>query len=154
LEHRYYGKSQPFSDLSVKNLRFLTTENALDDLADFERYAIKKYKLRGPWIAFGSSYSGSLAAYYRSKYPDLVKGALASSAPIMARANFEQLDFDVSSVVGPACLARIKSVVSELESSLDNTEQFDQYKPVFHASDIQDPADFLAVVADMAADAV
>ena len=38
LEHRYYGKSLPFNSLSTNDLRFLTTEAALDDLAYFQRY--------------------------------------------------------------------------------------------------------------------
>jgi len=29
LEHRYYGLSQPFSDLSTANLRFLSSRQAL-----------------------------------------------------------------------------------------------------------------------------
>jgi len=29
LEHRYYGLSQPFSDLSTPNLRFLSSRQAL-----------------------------------------------------------------------------------------------------------------------------
>lgn len=35
LEHRYYGESFPTPDLSTKNLRFLTTEQALADEAYF-----------------------------------------------------------------------------------------------------------------------
>lgn len=38
LEHRYYGESLPFNSLSTKDLRFLTTEAALDDLAYFQRH--------------------------------------------------------------------------------------------------------------------
>lgn len=35
LEHRYYGQSQPFSDFSAPNLRFLSSQMALADLANF-----------------------------------------------------------------------------------------------------------------------
>lgn len=36
-EHRYYGQSFPVNDLSTENLRFLTTEQALEDVANFIR---------------------------------------------------------------------------------------------------------------------
>ena len=35
LEHRYYGDSQPFEDWSTPNLKFLTSEQALADIAQF-----------------------------------------------------------------------------------------------------------------------
>ena len=35
LEHRYYGISQPFGNLTMENLRYLSTEQALADIAYF-----------------------------------------------------------------------------------------------------------------------
>jgi hypothetical protein len=35
LEHRYYGTSHPFKDLETKNLEFLTTDQALEDIKYF-----------------------------------------------------------------------------------------------------------------------
>ena len=35
IEHRYYGKSQPFADWSVDNLQLLTSEQALADFNNF-----------------------------------------------------------------------------------------------------------------------
>ena len=35
LEHRFYGESHPTEDMSVKNLAYLTSTQALADLATF-----------------------------------------------------------------------------------------------------------------------
>jgi len=35
LEHRYYGTSQPFDDLSLESLKYLNAYQAIDDLAYF-----------------------------------------------------------------------------------------------------------------------
>ncbi|MGL5743228.1 MAG: S28 family serine protease [Legionella sp.] len=88
LENRYYGESIPFNSLATKNLHYLTTEAALDDLAYFQRLLKNEKNWHGKWIAFGGSYPGSLSAYYRLKFPYLVAGALASSAPVMAKEYF------------------------------------------------------------------
>lgn len=37
-EHRYYGKSSPFKRLTTENLRFLSSKQALFDLAVFRQY--------------------------------------------------------------------------------------------------------------------
>ncbi|CAH1989589.1 unnamed protein product [Acanthoscelides obtectus] len=90
LEHRYYGKSHPTSDLSTKNLQYLTSQQALADLAFFIDEMNKKHELSKnvKWIAFGGSYPGSLAAWARQKYPHLVYGAMSASGPLLAKVNF------------------------------------------------------------------
>jgi len=84
LEHRFYGKSIPFADMSVDHMSSLTLDNILEDLANFQRSISAKNGWQGKWIVVGGSYSGTLAALYRQKHPELVVGALASSAPMVS----------------------------------------------------------------------
>ncbi len=154
LEHRYYGLSQPFSTLTAENLQYLSTDYALKDLAAFQQYALTTLRLKGKWIAIGGSYAGSLAAYYRLKYPSNVIGALASSAPVMAKASFEEYDHHVAKVTGTECAPRIRYAVQQIEARLADSTSRAEIKALFGASDVIDDVDFLYVVADMSAFAV
>ncbi|XP_060066717.1 lysosomal Pro-X carboxypeptidase-like [Ylistrum balloti] len=86
-EHRYYGASLPYGADAAKDpnkLQYLTSEQALADFA----ILIQELKANEPGaqnsrvIAFGGSYGGMLAAWLRIKYPNVVDGSLAASAPI------------------------------------------------------------------------
>uniref|UniRef100_A0A915EET0 Uncharacterized protein n=1 Tax=Ditylenchus dipsaci TaxID=166011 RepID=A0A915EET0_9BILA len=89
-EHRYYGRrsSMPMGEGSLKDvagLRYLNTQQALADYATLIPYVKTKFNISSdtPVIAFGGSYGGMLAAWFRMKYPNIVTGAWASSAPMI-----------------------------------------------------------------------
>ncbi|ORX67438.1 hypothetical protein DL89DRAFT_225866, partial [Linderina pennispora] len=93
IEHRYYGSSYPMPDLSGASLKYMTPENALEDFAsilrlvktDPSRIFPVPVSANSTIITAGGSYSGAIAAWMRAKYPQLVKGAWASSALIKAQ---------------------------------------------------------------------
>ena len=78
------------SDLSVKNLTWLSSHQALADLASFIVSMKEDHSLTGPWVAVGGSYPGSLAGWLRLKYPHLVAGAVAASGPVNAKPDFPE----------------------------------------------------------------
>ncbi|KAF0686758.1 Aste57867_21463 [Aphanomyces stellatus] len=109
-EHRYFGKSFPkiANATFLDSLRFLSSEQALADYAVLVRHVKDTFNAEeSPVIAFGGSYAGMLAAWFRMKYPHLVDGAIAASAPLLA---FEGQDVDAESY------ARITTFVSTPEA--------------------------------------
>ncbi|KYQ93237.1 peptidase S28 family protein [Tieghemostelium lacteum] len=84
-EHRYYGASLPFGDNSLlpEYIGMLTSEQALADYAELILNVLPTYNASHcPVLAVGGSYGGMLAGWFRIKYPNVVDGALAASAPV------------------------------------------------------------------------
>jgi hypothetical protein len=71
---------------------YLTVEQALEDAATFITAMSAQHELTGPWFTVGGSYPAVLSSFMRTKYPHLVAGALASSAPVRADAKFWQYE--------------------------------------------------------------
>jgi hypothetical protein len=64
IEHRYYGKSQPFA--SYADMSLLSVDQALADYAAIIDFLAHTYNTTNS-IVFGCSYIGSGAAWFRSK---------------------------------------------------------------------------------------
>jgi len=142
LEHRFYGKSHPTKDMSTKNLRFLSSEQALADLASFIESKNKEFKLSSSnrWILFGGSYPGSLAAWFRLKYPHLAYGSVASSAPLLAQINFKEYlgvvtDSLETSKQGSLCTDAIRGAVTELENLIQSNDCCKEIEKSFRLCD-------------------
>ncbi len=61
----YVGDSLPTEDWSDENMVYLSSEQALADVANFVQEMNGMYGLTGPWVTFGGSYAGSLSAWAR-----------------------------------------------------------------------------------------
>lgn len=81
-EHRFFGKSLPCKGGFEECGDFLGTQQAMADFAVLIDFLKQQYKNAGAVVSFGGSYGGMLAAWMRMRYPNLVQGAIASSAPI------------------------------------------------------------------------
>nr|CAB3239873.1 dipeptidyl peptidase 2 [Phallusia mammillata] len=116
-EHRFYGTSLPFGNNTFmhKNIGLLTVEQAMADYAYLIEHLKESYNATHvPVIAFGGSYGGQLAAYMRMKYPNLIAGSLAASAPLYwitghgDRHGFWKSVTEIFGKQGSACVDRIK----------------------------------------------
>ncbi|XP_026739316.1 putative serine protease K12H4.7 [Trichoplusia ni] len=132
-EHRYYGKSKPFKDLTTENLAYLSSRQALADFAKLLR-AIKmspKYN-ESKVVVVGGSYAGNLAAWMRLLYPNLVDAAIASSAPVLAKKDFyeylENVSEDFEQHGTPGCFEKIKEIFNRYDELFKTSAGIEQLK--------------------------
>ena len=92
-EHRFYGASLPFGSATsyeIEHLRLLTPMQALADTAELIRSVQRGRNcslVRGtpsycPVFTIGGSYPGWMSAMMRLRYPAVIDGAYAASAPM------------------------------------------------------------------------
>ena len=124
-EHRFYGESVPGNDVSVSNLRYLTSTQALADFAALVANLTAAMQLPAstPVIAVGGSYSGSLSAWFHLKYPQLVHGSLASSAPVQAQLDFPEYMSTVQRSLGAQCSMIVANATRLIETLLETPAQ-------------------------------
>ena len=136
-EHRYYGDSMPYGDKSMKKpyINYLTSEQALADYA----YLIKYLKdnvdgaSQSPVVAFGGSYGGMLSSWFRMKYPNMVVGSIAASAPIWQTISdcgvFAQINTDTFKRSDPLCPDIIRSswgIINELKQTAEGLKEIEK----------------------------
>lgn len=120
-EHRYYGLSYPTADASTANLRYNSVDQALADLAYFITFIKNEIPSLGnsKVILVGGSYAATMVTWMRQKYPNLVAGAWASSAPLLAKVDFfeykEVMTRATHNIGGHACHMRIQEAFEEME---------------------------------------
>lgn len=147
LEHRYYGQSYPeFSDSPVtnKNLRFLSSEQALADLAHFVS-SKTTLSTSQKWVTFGGSYPGMLAAWARYKYPHLIYGAVSSSAPVQAQLDFGAYKNHIGSALADVdvrgslqCLDIFRNGHEQLIQMVSDEKQHQELRQVFQLCETTD----------------
>ncbi|KAI9294030.1 peptidase S28 [Neoconidiobolus thromboides FSU 785] len=153
LEHRYYGESRLFEDMSVDNLSYLSS---LQSLKDIESFLQSKRKENQKVIVVGGSYAGNLAAWSRKLFPNLIDAALASSAPVKALGDFYQYDQITAISFGEKCANIIANFTKNLDTLLNskNSNAISKVKEQFECQSVIDDTMFVSVLSDMFATAV
>ncbi|XP_030374212.1 putative serine protease K12H4.7 [Scaptodrosophila lebanonensis] len=152
-EHRYYGKSWPLGNDSLSQLEYLSVRQALADLAHFISYqkSHSAHLANAKVILVGGSYSGSMVAWMADLYPELIDASWASSAPLLAKADFNEYMEMVSNSInlryGRKCTQRIRRGLQYLAHILNGNESREVLEqlnacPHFNVSDQLDRAAF------------
>ncbi|XP_012260896.2 lysosomal Pro-X carboxypeptidase [Athalia rosae] len=158
-EHRYYGESVPFGNLSYSDadhLGYLTSQQALADYADLISYLKSaKNMTHSPVIIFGGSYGGMLSAWMRMKYPHIVNGAIAASAPILqftgitscdAFARVVTSDFEAASPLCRKSIRKSWNAIRNITSTKNGTMWLSENWKLCPSSDVKLLKDFLTDV--------
>lgn len=124
----------------METLQFLTAEQAMYDVAYFVeqiRYMLPQF-VDSQIILAGPSIAGSLVTWYQRVYHDQIAGAWASSAPLLATADFVEAK-EVSGAVlrqlgGEACHNRIRNAFADLEALFD-ASNFTEVRRVMNVCD-------------------
>lgn len=75
MEQRFFGESRPREDLAIDNLRFLTVQQSVADIATLVTFIRENYygARNSRVVLWGRGYGGNLAIFARQKYPHLGK---------------------------------------------------------------------------------
>ncbi|EAQ89394.1 hypothetical protein CHGG_06013 [Chaetomium globosum CBS 148.51] len=152
LEHRYYGESFPTPDFSTENLRFLTTDQALADMAFFAEHVVFEglehldlTSAKNPYIAYGGSYAGAFVAFLRKLYPDVYWGAISSSGVPEAIYDYWQY-YEAARIYSPHdCILatqKLTHVVDNILLGTTDTEYVQRLKTAFGLGNVTRDDDF------------
>ena len=106
---------------------YLTSIQALHDYENFLHWYKKAINCEScPVIAFGGSYGAMLASWIRMKFPNIIDGALAASAPIYYfnnRQNFNnEIFYNITTISYTAngCNLKIREAYRRLDNYVAN----------------------------------
>ncbi|THH17760.1 hypothetical protein EW146_g3119 [Bondarzewia mesenterica] len=136
LEHRFFGLSNPYPDLSVASLKYLTIQQAIDDL----EYFAKNVKLpmpggdsvapgQAPWVLVGGSYAGidvefvvclarlgALTGFTMVNKTDLFQAGYASSAVVQSISDYWGYFEPIRQYMPKNCSADVQAVIAHFDA--------------------------------------
>ncbi|KAI0797048.1 serine carboxypeptidase S28-domain-containing protein [Abortiporus biennis] len=129
LEHRFFGNSNPYPDLTVQSLKVLTVAQAIEDLEYFAQNVVIPVSGgdqlgpdKVPWILTGSSYSGALVSWTMVSKPGVFFAGFASSAVVQAITDYWQY-FDVIRQVMPQnCSSDVQAVIQHIDTVFNSSD--------------------------------
>jgi len=124
-EHRYWGESSPYQNLTVKNLKYLTLDNSLKDIPYFAQHFSAPWDESGgstptkaPWIFTGGSYSGALAGWLAVREPGTLWAYYGSSGVVETIGDFWQYFVPVQEATPKNCSSDVNAVINYVDLTL------------------------------------
>ncbi|KAF9881706.1 hypothetical protein CkaCkLH20_00852 [Colletotrichum karsti] len=154
-EHRYYGKSQPFEEMTAETLQYHTVPQSIYDNKYFAESVKLKFDKKGganadksPWVLIGGSYPGALAAWQSVITPGVFAAHHASSAVVQAIEDFWQFFTPIEQALPRNCSADVKLVVKKVDSILDkgDKKKIAAMKNDFGLASLDDDGDFAKIL--------
>ncbi|KAG1699209.1 hypothetical protein DVH05_014125 [Phytophthora capsici] len=163
-EHRYFGQSVPFGLDVLEHMEFLSTQQAMADYAVLIERLKDELNADVPVIGFGGSYGGMLGTWFRMKYPHIIDGVIAGSAPVVnffgdaehpadPEAFNRVVTFDMSEDAGAAknCvpnLRRALNAAGELSATKNGRNELAKLLRLCDADALQSSNDVISVASE------
>ncbi|KAG2144464.1 peptidase S28 [Suillus clintonianus] len=122
IEHRFFGFSNPYDNLTSQSLALLTIQQAIDDLVNFATTAdlpmpggdaVKPGQ--APWIMIGGSYSGALTSYTMVNKPGIFWAGYVSSATVETITDYYDYFTPIREYMPQNCSSDVQAVVAYLD---------------------------------------
>ncbi|KAH8423270.1 putative serine peptidase [Aspergillus melleus] len=154
VEHRYWGGSSPYKNLTAETLQYLTLEQSILDFTHFAKTvqlqfdnSTRSNAQRAPWVFVGGSYSGALAAWTEATAPGTFWAYHATSAPVEAIYDFWQYFEPVREGMPQNCSKDVSLVANYIDGLGKNgtTREKQAVKELFGLGDLEYYDDFAAI---------
>lgn len=151
LEHRFFGLSNPFPDLSENSLKYHTLHQAVEDLVYFAENVVlpmpkgdQMSPSQVPWILIGGSYSGALTSWTMVNNTGLFAAGYASSGVVQATLNYWRYFEPIRENMAQNCSSDVQAVVSYVDKVLTSSdaEAIQSLKVSFGLGNVTHPDDF------------
>lgn len=155
IEHRYWGTSSPYTNLTTANMKYLTLDNAIHDLTHFAKTAKLPFAKRAssnaddvPWVLMGGSYSGALSAWTESVAPGTFWAYHASSAPVEAVSDYWGYFLPVQEGMPKNCSKDLSLVIDYMDDVLmhGTADEVTDLKDKFGLGNVTHNDDFMAAL--------
>ncbi|PYH99305.1 endoprotease endo-Pro [Aspergillus ellipticus CBS 707.79] len=155
IEHRYWGDSSPYDNLTAETLQYLTLEQAVLDMTYFAETvklsfdnSSRSNAKDAPWVMVGGSYSGALTAWVEDLAPGTFWAYHATSAPVESIYDFWQYFYPIQQGMAQNCskdVSLVAEYVDKVGKTGNITEQ-QSLKELFGLGALKHYDDFAAVL--------